>query len=154
MARKTTKAESGNNTDTHARTHARRSRVVVYERVKLMRRFLAELEVTKGIVSVAARRAGVARWQVYDWHKRYAGFAALMDDTLREGRTELVDAAESVLWGILTNAEADAHVKSRTAQYILSTLGKERGYVQQQEHKHGGEVGIVTRLEGTDTSRI
>src|SRR5215471_20470162 len=91
---------------------------------------IAALVDAKGLVASAARKLGCQRQTIYNWAKRNKQ----VRETIDAQRAQFVDAAELALMTAVAKGEPWA------VKFTLSTLGKDRGYVQRQEHadKHAG----------------
>lgn len=76
-----------------------------------------------GILAAAARRLKVSRTAVYKATKRHPTLKTVLDDA----RAEVLDLAESRLFEAVNAGNLTAVI------YLLSTLGKDRGYVTRQE---------------------
>ena len=76
-----------------------------------------------GILAAAARRLEVSRTAVHKAVKRHPTLQAAVD----EARDEIVDLAETRLY----EKVHAGHTPS--VMFVLSTLGKDRGYVPRQE---------------------
>lgn len=85
------------------------------------KRLLTALKETRGIVSVACTRAGVARRTFYQWLDSDEDFERSVEDV----NEEAIDFAESKL---LDNIEAG---KERSIIFYLKTRGKKRGFREQ-----------------------
>ena len=84
---------------------------------------LASLRASKGMVSIAARRAGCDRSTIYEYIKKYPSVAAALADE----RETMTDTAELALYSAIQDKEAWA------VCFYLKTQGKGRGYVERQE---------------------
>ena len=96
---------------------------------------IAALVETKGLVASAARKLGCKRQTIYNWAKRNKQ----VRETIDAQRAQFVDAAELALMTAVAKGEPWA------VKFTLSTLGKDRGYVQRQEQTdkngHAGADG-------------
>lgn len=95
------------------------------------RGLLQALKETRGIVSVACQRAGVARRTFYHWLDTDADFKRSVEDV----HEDAVDFAESKL---LDNIEAG---KERSIIFFLKSRGRNRGF---KEHGNG-ENEMISR---------
>jgi hypothetical protein len=86
-------------------------------------RLLEALKETRGIISVACVRSGVARRTFYQWLDRDADFLRSVEDI----NEDAVDFAESKL---LERIDAGAE---RSIIFFLKTKGKTRGYSESGE---------------------
>lgn len=88
------------------------------------------LKVTKGMIYLAADRLSCHPDTIYNYAKRYRSVQA----EIANQRGRLVDIAELKLHQAVMDGELGA------VKYVLSTLGKERGYVEQHDLRHSGEI--------------
>jgi transposase len=95
---------------------------------------IAALHETRGMVTVAARRLGVATNTV----KRYIRKYKSVQESLEEERERTIDIAELKLFEAIQDGQPWA------ISMLLKTIGKNRGYVERQEHTgaDGGAIGI------------
>ncbi|MGH2359356.1 MAG: helix-turn-helix domain-containing protein [bacterium] len=87
---------------------------------------------SRGRIAVAARMLGCSRQTIYDSMKRHAEIKEVID-----GERELfVDTAELKLMEAVQKGQPWA------IMLVLKTLGRDRGYVERQEHDHrmGGKT--------------
>jgi hypothetical protein len=91
---------------------------------------IAALQETKGLVFLAARKLGCERRTIY----RRAESSKAVAAVIAQQRGEMVDTAELSLYNAILGGEAWA------VQFVLKTLGKDRGYVESTEHLLRGEV--------------
>jgi hypothetical protein len=93
---------------------------------------------TLGVVTPAAKMAGISRQTHYDWLKDDAAYANLAQDM----KSEALDFAETKLHQKIQGGDTTAII------FFLKTQGKERGYVERVENvkknihvklKRGGE---------------
>lgn len=94
-----------------------------------------------GNISAAATALKVTRQTLHNHIKDDADLQQIVTDA----REAMVDVAES---------EALKQIKlGNTAMiiYTLKTQGKSRGYIEQQDVKHSGEVSIITKGYATAT---
>jgi len=84
---------------------------------------LKALEATLGVVTPAAKVAGVRRQTHYDWMQRDAAYKQQVDEL-----TEMaLDFAESKLHKLIQEGNFTATI------FFLKTKGRNRGYVERQE---------------------
>lgn len=89
-----------------------------------------------GVLSVAARKLRCDRSTVVNYINRYPELKQAVTD----GRAALVDAAEVGLIANLKRKDMSA------IKYALSTLGKDRGWIETQKHEVTmPEGGLVVR---------
>jgi hypothetical protein len=91
---------------------------------------------TKGMVFIAAQRLGCSPETVRLYCKRYPSVQAARDTQ----RGIMVDTAELKLWQSIQNGEAWG------IAFCLKTIGKDRGYVERQEHSGTPEAPMVLRV--------
>ena len=84
---------------------------------------ISAIRASKGMVSIAARKAGIDRTTMYDYIKKYPAVATALQDE-REATT---DTAELALYSAIQEKEAWA------VCFYLKTQGKSRGYVERTE---------------------
>lgn len=82
------------------------------------------LVTTKGLIYLAAKRLKCDPDTIVNYCKRYPSVQAVRDAQ----RGQMVDLAEQKLWESIQNGEAWG------ISLCLKTLGKDRGYVERQEH--------------------
>lgn len=88
------------------------------------------LRATKGMVYLAAERLGCHPDTVKNYAKRYVS----VNGELQKQDGIVNDTAELKLIQAIHNGEPWA------IKYRLSTKGKDRGYTEQTEHHHSGEI--------------
>lgn len=89
-----------------------------------------ELRKAKGIVSVAAKNLGITRNAL----DRRIQRNKTLQKIKRDARETIIDLAEAKLYKAINNEDF------RAIKYTLSTLGKERGYVERVEQEQVGEA--------------
>lgn len=94
-----------------------------------VKRITDALARNRGMVAVAARNLGCSRQTIYEWMERYPE----LKDVLAEEREVMTDVAELSLYKQVQAGEGWA------VKYYLSTQGKGRGYVEQVNHRLGGD---------------
>lgn len=98
---------------------------------------LQALEKTLGVVTTAARQAGIERTTHYNWMKEdpdYKRAVESLDDVA-------LDFAESKLHSLIQNDDTAATI------FYLKTKGKKRGYVERQEFT-GNEGAPIIQIAG------
>ena len=112
------------------------------------REIIAALLEARGVKAQAARLLGCNRNTV----ERYISLYPTVQEAYAIARAELVDLAESKLVDQLEAGEWPA------IRYTLSTLGKDRGYVERSESavqaKVEAEIEHTQRLEGFTTAEL
>jgi hypothetical protein len=81
------------------------------------------LEQTKGMLHLTAKRLGCSYQTVLNYCTRYK----MVEEVRKAQRGEMLDLAELKLWQAIQNGEAWG------ITLCLKTLGKDRGYVEQQK---------------------
>jgi len=101
---------------------------------------------TGGIMALVAKKLGCDRSTVLRYAKRYPTVRRALD----AADEEATDLAENKLM-VLINKEHWPAIR-----YRLATKGKNRGYVERQEHGGTGEKGefIIRTVGGLDTEDI
>jgi len=94
---------------------------------------LEALEKNLGVVSNAAKAAGIDRKSHYNWLKKDEEYKAKVEE-LQE---VALDFAESSLYKQIRDGNVTATI------FYLKTRGKKRGYVERQEISQVGETKIV-----------
>lgn len=94
------------------------------------------LRASKGMVYVAARTLGCSANTIYNYIERYKA----VKEVMKQERGVMVDTAELALWTALQNKEAWA------ISLVLKTLGKDRGYIERQEHTgaDGSPIAVIS----------
>ena len=96
---------------------------------------IAAIKLTRGLVTMAADTLGCDPDTVRNYAKRYKAVRQALEDA----RDKMLDRAELSLYDALLEAEPWA------VKFILSTLGKSRGYVTR--HELGGSDGNTLTIE-------
>ena len=78
---------------------------------------------TGGVLTMVAKKLGVARITLYKFIKKHPEIR----DILEQERQAIIDYAEVSLFSQVQNKEAWA------TKYVLSTIGKNRGYYEKRE---------------------
>ena len=79
---------------------------------------------TKGMMFIAAQRLGCTMQTIRNYCERHAS----VREVVEAQRGQMVDLAELKLWQSIQNGEAWG------ITLCLKTIGKDRGYVERQEH--------------------
>lgn len=99
---------------------------------------VAAIHGSKGFVTVVGKRLGCSARHVYNLLDKYA----TARDALADERESMRDFAEGMLYKRIEEGDTTAII------FYLKTQGKDRGYVERQEHS-GPDGGAVTiRIEG------
>jgi hypothetical protein len=86
-------------------------------------RIIAAVKESKGLLTLAAKRAGVSYWTIWKYSKDYPTVAKAVEES-KEG---LLDLAEAKLYQEINNSNMTAII------FFLKTKGKSRGYIERQE---------------------
>ena len=89
----------------------------------LKRAMLEALDKSLGIVSTAAKTAGIDRTTHYNWLKDDPEYKAAVDQI----QESVIDFAESHLYKLIKEGNPAANI------FYLKTKGKNRGYIERQE---------------------
>lgn len=109
----------------------------------LAKQFIEAIPGSAGIISTIAKRVGCDWTTARAYIDNYPTIKAAFDAE----RESLLDLSESVLANNIKLAlkqqqEGQAPVDTSDAKWVLSRLGKGRGYSEKQEVEHNGEVGL------------
>ena len=96
------------------------------------KQIIEALQQARGIMAVAARYLGCHRHTIENYIARYPTVAK----AYQEQRDTIVDIAEGKLVAMLDAGEWPA------VKYTLSTLGRNRGYVERQEQEISGKLAV------------
>jgi transposase len=103
------------------------------------KRFRIAVENTGGILTAIAKKLIVSRQTLYDWlaieENKWA------NDLIHHEREKIIDIAESSLFSQTQEKQPWA------TKYVLSTLGKNRGYVEKQEIEHSSDQNHPIKIE-------
>ena len=94
---------------------------------------LKAIDGTGGIVEPIVQRLKISRQAYWKWEQKYPDLI----EAREEERKKQVDRGELKLFQAIDRGEKWAVLK------ILSTLGRERGYVEKQEIEHSGQVSNI-----------
>jgi hypothetical protein len=94
----------------------------------LKRAMLEALDKSLGIVSTAAKTAGIDRTTHYCWLKDDPEYKAAVDQI----QESVIDFAESHLYKLIKEGNPAANI------FYLKTKGKSRGYIERQEVEVSG----------------
>lgn len=86
----------------------------------------------QGLISVAARRLGIARSTIYSAIKKHASVREAVEDA----RERTTDLAEGQLFKKLQEGDLTAII------FYLKTQAKKRGYIERQERHHTGALDV------------
>lgn len=112
--------------------------------------FIAAIPGTSGIVSTIAKKVGCSWNTAKGFIDNYPTVKAAWEAE----REALLDLSESVIannikLGLKQQQETQAPVDTSDAKWVLSRLGKGRGYNEKQEIEHSGEM--TQRITGLDS---
>jgi hypothetical protein len=97
---------------------------------------------SRGLIAVAARKLGVSRRTVYNRLEKSDEIREALD----EARDFALDVGQAKLYQAVEAGESWA------VQYLLTTLGKARGFTTRQQVEHsgqgGGPIPIVIERDG------
>jgi len=96
----------------------------------LKKRMLEALEKSLGVVTTAAKIAGIERKTHYRWIQKDSDSKEAVDNV----SNVVLDFAESQLHHQIKNGNTAATI------FLLKTIGKKRGYIERQEIKHEGGI--------------
>jgi hypothetical protein len=96
----------------------------------LKKAMIEAMRASLGIVSTAAKQAGINRNTHYTWLKDDPEYAEAIDDISEAA----IDFAESALHKKIQNGDTTSII------FYLKTKGKQRGYIERQEIQHSGIV--------------
>lgn len=96
------------------------------------------LDTFYGLIQPAARRLKCSRMSLYNYIEKHPE----LKKNVQQGREKLLDRAESILIQILDGSlDASTGEKLEAAKYIMSTIGKTRGYTTKTESEVTGKNG-------------
>jgi len=90
------------------------------------------LEKSLGVVSTAAKKAGVCRRTHYRWIKEDPEYA----EAVRETNELSVDFAETALFELISMHNASAII------FFLKCRAKHRGYIEREEQKQDSNITV------------
>ena len=91
------------------------------------------LEKSLGVVTTAAKQAGISRDTHYRWLKEDEEYKAQVEELSEVA----LDFAESQLFKQIKDGNTTATI------FFLKTKGKHRGYIERQEHTHSGDLKLI-----------
>ena len=91
---------------------------------------LEALEKAMGVVTTAAKMAGIERTTHYLWMREDKQYKAKVEDV----QNIVLDFAETALYKMVENHQPAATL------FLLKTKGKQRGYVERQEIQHSSDT--------------
>lgn len=100
-------------------------------------RIAAALQTARGNISAAAASIGVSRNVIY----QHVNKNEELQQVLNDSRESLIDYAESAL------LQAVGEKQGWAVCFTLKTLGRSRGYIEQTDQQHSGQLEIVIKRE-------
>jgi len=100
-----------------------------------------------GVITTIANRMGVTRKAVYDWLNRYPEMLKFKE----QEEEKILDMAEISLFSQVKSKDFGA------TKYILSTKGKNRGYIEKSEQiiEHQGEgIKFIIERQNGDPPKV
>jgi len=94
------------------------------------KRMLEALEKSLGVVTTAAKMAGIERKTHYRWMDKDSKYREAVDNI----SNVVLDFAESQLHQQIKKGNTAATI------FLLKTIGKKRGYIERQEVDHNGGI--------------
>ena len=107
------------------------------KREQTAEKIIRALGETKGLLTLAARNAGVS----YRTVNRYANEFPSVREAVEEAKESLLDFAENKLYDKMAAGDMTAII------FYLKTQGKARGYTERQEHTGEGGQPIEVRID-------
>lgn len=101
---------------------------------------LEALEKTLGVVTSAAKLAGIERTTHYTWMNDDAEYKAAVDEL----ENVTIDFVEAKLHKLVEDMNPTAVI------FYLKTKGKKRGYIEQNDVNLSGLIQIIEKLKSTD----
>jgi hypothetical protein len=93
------------------------------KRERTAEKLIQAIHESKGLLTLAAKKAGVTYWTLWKYTKDYPTVAKAVEES-KEG---LLDLAEAKLYQEINNNNMTAII------FFLKTKGKSRGYIERQE---------------------
>lgn len=101
------------------------------------KQIIEALRDSQGMVAVAARSLGVSRQTIYNRMEK----SPEVREAIEEAREFTTDRAETKLFQAIEEGEGWA------VCFYLKCQGKERGYIERQQHEHTGKDGGPIQTE-------
>lgn len=98
---------------------------------------LEQIRLSRGNLSHAARQLGCARYTLQCFVNRYPE----LKQSLQDEREAIVDSAENALAAAVLDKQGWA------VCFTLKTLGRSRGYIEQVEQQHSGQLEVIVKRE-------
>jgi len=93
------------------------------DREKRKAKIIESIKQTQGLLTLAARKAGVTYWTLWDYGRRYPEVRQAID----EAKESVLDFAEGKLYEQIKDGNIAAII------FFLKTRGKERGFIERSE---------------------
>ena len=107
-------------------------------------RIIKALGETQGLLTMAARKAGVS----YTTVKRYAAEFPSVKQAVQDAKESMLDFAEGKLYQKIKAGDNTAIL------FYLKTQGKSRGYIEKQEIEHSGNISNERELTDEELTSI
>ena len=107
-------------------------------------RIIKALGETQGLLTMAARKAGVS----YTTVKRYAAEFPSVKQAVQDAKESMLDFAEGKLYQKIKAGDNIAIL------FYLKTQGKSRGYIEKQEIEHSGNISNERELTDEELTSI
>jgi hypothetical protein len=104
------------------------------------KRIIEALNLTNGMIYLAAKKLGCSPVTIYNYAKRYPTVQQAIDDN----RGAFVDMAELALAKAVQDGEGWA------VCFTLKTIGKGRGYIERHEIEQAGDFNITVKYGNRD----
>jgi hypothetical protein len=101
------------------------------KREQRAQKIIKAIHESKGLLTLAASKAGCSYWTVWKYAKDFPSVAQAIEES-KEG---LLDLAEGKLYQAISSGNMTAII------FYLKTRGKERGYIERLEQEHYGKGG-------------
>jgi len=103
------------------------------KREQTAQKIIEALKDTRGLLTLAARKAGVS----YRTVNRYANEFPSVQEAVQEAKESMTDFAEGKLYEKISKGDTASII------FYLKTQGKKRGYIERQEFT-GADGGLIT----------
>ena len=123
----------------------RRNQYTVKERIKAQEDFLACYEKTLGVLTPAAKAAGVNPSTVWRWKQEYPEFAKRCEEI----EEVAVDFVETKLYNLINEGSEACTI------FYMKTKGRKRGYAEKQQLDVNAEVkGVTVNVTNEETAQV
>lgn len=117
-------------------------------RAELMENFLEAYEKALGVVTPAAKAAGIHRATVYRWRADYPEF----DEACKEIEGVALDFVETKMFDAISKGTEGS---AALTIFYLKTKGKNRGYVEKQQLDVNADVkGVTVNVTSPETAQV